>query len=213
MYHMQSNSAFNLTIWFQASSVSGLSKILGHGWTANLVCLKMCGVAACHWLDHSAKTTAEAWAETRQRLTTDNQFRGRCVSCQWGLVQDRRKKGAKLEQFLGKRKKPEREKKDSSIRSSRKREGRQFGSSDLPPLSGSQCSGFSLCFSWSQRKKMHFCHNWEKVCFKGSSFRGCYLLVLDNGPLVPNEIESKVTSNCVSCYATNHLETKAINSQ
>ena len=53
---------------------------------------------------------------------------------------------------------------------------------------------------------MHCFHNWEDVFFlRLSSSRGCYLLVLDDRPLVADEIESKVTSHCVSGYTADHL--------
>ena len=52
---------------------------------------------------------------------------------------------------------------------------------------------------------MHCFHNWVDVFFRLSSSRGCYLLVLDDCPLVADEIESKVTSHCVSGYTADHL--------
>ena len=38
-----------------------------------------------------------------------------------------------------------------------------------------------------------------------SSSRGCYLLVLDNRPFVADEVESKVTSHCVSGHTADDL--------
>ena len=53
---------------------------------------------------------------------------------------------------------------------------------------------------------MHCFHNWDEVFFfMYSSSRGCYLLVFDDSPLVADEIESKVTSHCVSGYTSDHL--------
>ena len=52
---------------------------------------------------------------------------------------------------------------------------------------------------------MHCFHNWEDVFFRLSSSRGCYLLVLDDCPLVADEIESKVTSHSVSRHTADHL--------
>ena len=54
---------------------------------------------------------------------------------------------AKLEEFfLGKRRQGRRKKKDRSCWAAGK-EIWKFGHQDLPPLSGSQCSGLSLHFS------------------------------------------------------------------